>query len=79
MNDNLSAQWQSRFITKSTNNGVLSADSARAAGMSEEALKITNIVDSAAPGFWDKLVIFQKPEDLDRRLQIWNDFKSGIL
>ena len=23
--------------------------------------------------------IFQKPEDLDRRLQIWNDFKSGIL
>jgi len=79
MNDNLSTEWQARFITKSTNNGVLSAESARAAGMSEEAMKITNILDSADPDFWGKLVIFQKPEDLDRRLQIWNDFKSGIL
>lgn len=79
LNDNLSTQWQSRFITKSTNNGVLSAESARAAGLSEDALKVTNIVDSATPGFWDKLVVFQKPEDLERRLQIWNDFKSGIL
>lgn len=79
MNDNLGLDWQSRFITKSTNNGVLSADAARKAGMSEDALKITNIIDSAAGDFWDKLVIFQKPEDFDRRIQIWNDFKAGTL
>lgn len=79
MDDNLSTAWQARFITKSTNNGILAADSARAAGITEDALKITNIIDSEAGDFWEKLVIFQRPEDLDRRLQIWNDFKAGVL
>jgi spermidine/putrescine transport system substrate-binding protein len=79
MNDNLGLDWQSRFITKSSNNGVLSADTARKAGMSEDVLKVTNIVESASSDFWGKLVIFQKPEDLDRRLQIWDDFKAGTL
>ncbi|MDQ0390256.1 extracellular solute-binding protein [Labrys monachus] len=79
INDNEAADWQSRFITKSTNNGILTADVATKAGVSEATLKLTNIVDSQAPDFWDRMVVFQKPEDLDRRLQLWNDFKSGTL
>lgn len=79
LNDNLSFEWQSRFIKKSTNNGILSADAARKAGLGEDILKVTNIIDSADDSFWSKLVIFQKPENLDRRLQMWNDFKSGTL
>jgi spermidine/putrescine transport system substrate-binding protein len=79
INDNLTAEWQSRFINKSTNNGILTADAARKAGVTDDIMKLTNIIDSQAPGFWDKMVVFQKPEDLDRRLQIWNDFKSGTL
>jgi spermidine/putrescine transport system substrate-binding protein len=79
LNDNLSAAWQSRFIKASSNNGVLSSEMARKAGLSEELLKVTNILDSEDPNFWKKLVIFQKPENLDRRLQIWNDFKAGTL
>jgi spermidine/putrescine transport system substrate-binding protein len=79
INDNLTADWQARFIKTSTNNGVLSADAARKAGLTEDTLKVTNLIDSDAGDFWDKLVVFQKPEDLDRRLQIWNDFKAGTL
>ncbi|BCH67874.1 extracellular solute-binding protein [Agrobacterium vitis] len=79
LNDNLSPEWQSRFITKSTNNGILTADAARKAGVKDDLLKMTNVPDSEAAGFWEKMVIFQRPEDLDRRLQIWNDFKSGTL
>jgi spermidine/putrescine transport system substrate-binding protein len=79
LNDNLTPEWQSRFITKSTNNGILTADAAKKAGVSADTMKITNIIDSETKGFWEKLVIFQKPENIDRRLQIWNDFKSGTL
>ncbi|MDF2997785.1 MAG: extracellular solute-binding protein [Xanthobacteraceae bacterium] len=79
INDNLSSQWQARFIKVSTNNGVLSPSAAKQAGLTDDVLTITNIPDTEAPGFWDKLVVYQKPEDLDRRLQIWNDFKAGTL
>lgn len=79
INDNLSAKWQSRFIEASTNNGVLDLAKATAGGVTEKTLKRTNIPDSEAGDFWNKLVILQKPEDFDRRLQIWNDFKAGTL
>jgi spermidine/putrescine transport system substrate-binding protein len=77
--DNQAAEWQARFITKSSNNGILTAAAARKAGVAAETLKVTNIVDAEDSHFWERMVIFQKPEDLDRRLQIWNDFKAGTL
>ncbi|MCS0502841.1 ABC transporter substrate-binding protein [Ancylobacter mangrovi] len=79
INDNLSVKWQSRFIEASTNNGVLDLAEAKEGGVSEKTLKRTNIPDSQAGDFWEKLVILQKPEDFDRRLQMWNDFKAGTL
>ncbi|MDX6804836.1 extracellular solute-binding protein [Terrihabitans rhizophilus] len=79
MNDNLTAEWQARFIKTSTNNGVLNAETARKAGLDEAAMKVTNLLDAESDAFWKKLVVYQKPEDLDRRLQIWNDFKAGTL
>ena len=79
ISDNLSPQWQARFIKTSTNNGILDEKTAQSQGLDEALLKQTNIIDSADASFWQKLVIFQKPEDLDRRLQIWNDFKAGTL
>ncbi|MGO7133522.1 extracellular solute-binding protein [Rhizobium leguminosarum] len=79
INDNQSVEWQARFLTKSTNNSILTAAEARKAGVTDVTLKLTNVADSEEDGFWERMVIFQKPEDLDRRLQIWNDFKSGTL
>ncbi|HEY0292656.1 MAG TPA: extracellular solute-binding protein [Hansschlegelia sp.] len=79
LNDNLSPEWQARFVKASSNNGVLSADAARKAGVPEETMKVTNLLDAEDASFWEKLVVYQKNEDLDRRLQIWNDFKAGTL
>jgi spermidine/putrescine transport system substrate-binding protein len=79
INAGLDLKWQARFITSSGNNGILSADEAKAVGISPDVLKKTNILDQAAPGFWSQMSIFQPPEDIDKRLEIWNDFKAGTL
>ncbi|MFO1055537.1 MAG: extracellular solute-binding protein [Dongiaceae bacterium] len=79
VNENLTVPWQARFIQTSTNNGVLSAAEAKAAGIPEEVLKKTNIIDQDQAGFWQKMSIFQPPENIDRRLEIWNEFKAGTL
>ena len=50
---------------------------AREAGIPDDFLKKTNIIDQDQDGFFDKLVFFQPPEDFDRRLAIWNEFKAG--
>jgi spermidine/putrescine transport system substrate-binding protein len=75
----LSAAWQARFIASAQTNGVLTADAARKAGLSEEDLKKTTLLDQDKPGFWDKLSVFSTPEDIERRIAIWNDFKAGTL
>lgn len=76
---NLDPAWQARFISAYFNNGVLTADGARAAGIAEDVLVKTNILDQTADGFWEKLAVFRPPEDIDRRLALWNDFKAGTL
>lgn len=79
LNDNLTIPWQSRFIEASLNNGILSEAGAREGGVSDGVLTKTNIIDQSQDGFWDKMVVFMFPEDIDRRVQMWNDFKAGIL
>ena len=79
INENLAAAWQARFIQASSNNGILSADGAKAANIPEDVLKKTNIIDQNQPGFWEKMSVLQPPEDIDRRVEIWNEFKAGTL
>jgi spermidine/putrescine transport system substrate-binding protein len=79
INDNLTPEWQSRFITKSFNNGVLNSSTAAAAGVPGDILAKTNIPSQEQPGFWDKMSILQNPENIDKRLEIWNAFKAGTL
>jgi spermidine/putrescine transport system substrate-binding protein len=79
INANLTREWQGRFITKSFNNGVLTEADARTAGVPEDILVKTNVIDQATDGFWKKMIVLQPPEDIDRRLQMWNDFKAGTL
>lgn len=79
INDNLTLPWQARFIEFSNNNGVLTDFAARQAGLSDAVLIKTNIIDQGSPDFWPKMAIFVAPEDIDRRVQMWNDFKAGTL
>ena len=73
----LTPEWQAEFIQFSANNGILTSAAARDAGIPEDFLKKTNILDQDQDGFFDKLSFFQPPEDIDRRLAIWNEFKAG--
>ena len=79
INENLTPAWQARFIESSLNNGVLSASAAGSAGVPEDVLKKTNIPAQDDPGFWAKMSLLQNPNNLDRRLEIWNAFKAGTL
>ncbi|PDT05994.1 MULTISPECIES: extracellular solute-binding protein [unclassified Rhizobium] len=79
LNDTMSAKWQARFMKFSGSNGVLTPVAAREAGLTEDELKNTNILDSDDPSFKDNLVFFKEPEDVERRIQLWNDFLAGTL
>lgn len=79
INETLSPSWQARFIATSSNNGILSPEAAAAAGLTEADLAKTNILDQTKDGFWKKMVVSKLPEDIDRRVAMWNDFKAGTL
>jgi len=79
LNDTLSIAWQSRFIASSINNGILTEAGARAGNIDADILKKTNIIDQSQAGFWDKMEVYKFPESIDRRVQMWNDFKAGTL
>ena len=73
----LTLPWQGRFVTSSTNNGILSAPEALKAKVPESVLKNTNIVDQQKPGFWESMSGLEAPESITRRLELWNQFKAG--
>lgn len=75
----LDPEWQARFIALGAQNGILTLDAAKAAGLSEDAIAATNIANQEEDGFWSRMVVFQPPEDIDRRLAMWNAFKAGTL
>lgn len=79
VNEGLTKEWQARFITASSNNGILTGEEAKAAGVAETVLAKTNILDQSTAGFWEKMVVMKLPEDIDRRVAMWNDFKAGTL
>lgn len=79
INETLTPAWQTRFIEASGNNGILSADAAMKAGLSKEALAKTIILEQTKDGFWKRMVVSKLPEDIDRRVAMWNDFKAGTL
>jgi spermidine/putrescine transport system substrate-binding protein len=77
INATMGIPWQKRFIEFSGNNGILSLTAARNAGIKKSVLTKTNIPAQKDPTFFRKLVIFQPPNDFDKRLAIWNQFKAG--
>lgn len=76
IDEHFTVPWQSRFIEFSFNNGILSAENGKK-GVKSDVLAKTNILDQDEPGFWDKMVTFQQPENFDKRIELWNEFKTG--
>jgi spermidine/putrescine transport system substrate-binding protein len=73
----LSVPWQATFIETSGNAGVLSYEAA-SAELDAEVLARTEVQNQADPDFWDAMSPLAPPNDFDRRLQIWNEFKAGL-
>jgi spermidine/putrescine-binding protein len=84
INDTLTIPWHARLTAVTANSGVLSyeqatSEEAVAAGLTEDKLAISLIpATQAGEEFFSKMVFYQAVEDLDRRIQTWDEFKLGI-
>ena len=84
INYTMTVPWQARFVTASGNSGTLSLAQATSpdavqAGLNQEALDATLIPATAAgETFFKGLRFFQPVEDLNKRVDMWNQFKLGI-
>lgn len=78
VNETLSLPWQGKFIDFSANNGVLTAEGAKEAGVKASVMENNDIVTQTEPGFREKMSIIEPPESVDRRLEVWNEFKAGV-
>jgi len=80
----LDEYWQARFIADSGNSGVLNYEQAtspvaKKAGLTSEKLEGT-LIPATREGetFFEKMKFFKPVENLEKRLQVWNEFKLGI-
>jgi spermidine/putrescine transport system substrate-binding protein len=84
INYTMTVPWQARFIAASGNSGTLSLEQAKSpdavsAGLNQEALDATLIPATASgEAFFKGLKFFQPVEDLNKRVDMWNQFKLGI-
>jgi spermidine/putrescine transport system substrate-binding protein len=84
INYTMTVPWQARFIAASGNSGTLSLEQAKSpdavsAGLNQEALDATLIPATASgEAFFRVLKFFQPVEDLNKRVELWNQFKLGI-
>jgi spermidine/putrescine-binding protein len=79
INATIALPWQGRFAKTTGNTGTISYDQAVDQGLTKEELAPTLIpLTREGEAFFDKMIFFQAVEDLDRRLETWNEFKLGI-
>ena len=84
MNYTYSLPYQARFAAVTGNNGVLTyaratGPAARAAGLTKKKLQYTMIpLTRLGKAFFEKMVFFEDVENLQKRLDVWNQFKLGI-
>lgn len=74
----LTNDWQCRFANETFQNGILSKEEAKKCFKPDVYEGAGgNLVAQLTPELSDKFVLLQAPEDLDKRLELWNQFKSG--
>jgi spermidine/putrescine-binding protein len=80
----LEPDWQARFIANSGNSGTLNYEQAtskeaKEMGLTPEKLEGTLIpATRAGKEFFEAMKFYQPVENLQRRLEVWNEFKLGI-
>jgi spermidine/putrescine-binding protein len=84
INKTLEVPWQAKFIADSAQSGVLTYDQATSPEAKEQGLTNAKLEETLIPAtrdgdkFFSKMVFFQPVEDLQARLDVWNEFKLGL-
>ena len=84
INASLDPKWQARFIATTANSGTLNYEQAtskeaKSAGLTPAKLEETLIPETKlGEAFFSKQLFFQPVEDLQKRLNLWNEFKLGL-
>jgi spermidine/putrescine-binding protein len=84
INASLDPKWQARFIATTANSGTLNyeqatSQEAKSAGLTPAKLEETLIPETKlGEAFFSKQLFFQPVEDLQKRLNLWNEFKLGL-
>ena len=84
MNYTYGLPYQARFAAVTGNNGVLTyqratSKQARAVGLNKKKLAFTLIpLTKLGKPLFEKMIFFQDVENLQKRLNLWNEFKLGI-
>lgn len=84
MNYTLSVPWQARFAAATSNTSVLTLETAKSpeavkAGLTEEALNTTLLpLTAGGAEFFSKIKLLKRVPDVDRWLEAWNEFKTGL-
>jgi spermidine/putrescine-binding protein len=79
-----SLPWQARFIATSSNSGTLDYAQATSPAAVKAGLTKTKLAPTLIPAtrdgqaFFSKMLFFQPVEDLQKRLDAWNEFKLGL-
>lgn len=71
--------WQARFTDFSGNNCVVDPQKALEAGLSQSGYDRSELKYLGDEAFMSRMSILRVPSDMDQRLQLWNDFKAGLL
>ena len=84
MDYTLTPEWQARFIADSANSGTLDYEQATSKVATEQGLTAKKLEGTLIPAtkqgdaFFSKMKFYQPVEDLQRRLEVWNEFKLGL-
>ncbi|MFN8215515.1 MAG: extracellular solute-binding protein [Solirubrobacterales bacterium] len=76
--------WQARFIGSTANSGTLNYEQATSPEAKQQGLTPEKLEETLIPAtklgdaFWKEMKFFQPVEDLERRLNVWNEFKLGL-
>jgi spermidine/putrescine transport system substrate-binding protein len=78
VNYTLTPRWQCRFANQTFQNGILPPPIAKTCFTPKVyAGAGGNLVSKLTPKLMKRLVLFQSVENFDKRLQLWNSFKTG--
>ena len=84
INYTLTVPWQARMVAETGQSGMIdlqqaTSKEAKAQNLTQAEIAETLIPDTEkGPAFFDKLHLLQEYKDLERMLEVWNEFTSGV-